>query len=75
LYAGDTDSKEISSDQQLIIEQLKRNKQTVYKDILITTMLKLGYEISGEMAESIDKLYTKPLKEYSLSKLKIKNGI
>jgi hypothetical protein len=35
-------------------------------------MLKLGYEISGEMAESIDKLYTKPLKEYSLSKLKNK---
>jgi hypothetical protein len=24
LYAGDTDSKEISSDQQLIIEQLKK---------------------------------------------------
>jgi hypothetical protein len=53
LYAGDTDSKEISSDQQLIIE---RNKQPYMKRYLNTTMLKLGYEISGEMAESI-KLY------------------
>jgi hypothetical protein len=36
-------------------------------------MLKLGYEISGEMAESIDKLYIQTgLKEYSLSKLKNK---
>jgi hypothetical protein len=74
LYAGDADSKEISSDQQLIIEQLKKGTSKPYrKDILITTMLKLGYEISGEMAESIDKLYIQTgLKEYSLSKLKNK---
>jgi hypothetical protein len=43
LYAGDTDSKEISSDQQLIIEQLKKEQAKPYrKDILIATMLKLA---------------------------------
>jgi len=74
LYAGDEDSKEISSAQQLLIEQLKKKTKKKYrKDILIATMLKLGYEISGEMADSINQLYIQiGLKEYSLSKIKDK---
>jgi hypothetical protein len=45
------------------------------KDILITTMLKLGYEISGEMAESI-KLYIQTgLRVQPVQIKKIKNGI
>jgi hypothetical protein len=72
LYSGDDNTEEISSDQQVIIEELKKETSKAYrKDILIGTMLKLGYEISGEMAAAINKLYIQiGLKEYTLSKIK-----
>jgi hypothetical protein len=74
LYAGEADSEEISSDQQTIIDDLKKGTYKAYrKDILIATMLKLKYEISGETAESINKLYIQTgLLDYTLSKIKSK---
>lgn len=71
LYAGDEDHEEISSDQLSIIEELKKGTKKAYrKDILITTLLKLAYEISGEMAESINKLYIHTgLLDYTISKI------
>lgn len=74
LYSADEDSDKISSEQQLIIEDLKKETSKEYrKDILIATMLKLSYEISGEMANSINKLYLETsLLEHSLWKIKNK---
>lgn len=71
LYAGN-EVDEISAEQQAIIDELKSNiAETFKRDILISTLLKLSYEISGEMAESIHKLYIQTgLLDYSLSKLK-----
>lgn len=71
LYAGNEVDK-ISAEQQAIIDELKSNiAETFKRDILISTLLKLSYEISGEMAESIHKLYIQTgLLDYSLSKLK-----
>lgn len=71
LYAGDETDK-ISSEQQSIIDQLKVNiSETFRRNILISTLLKLSYEISGEMAESLHRLYIQTgLLDYSLSKLK-----
>lgn len=82
LYAGN-EAEEISAEQQAIIDELKSNiSETFKRDILISTLLKLSYEISGEMAESIHKLYIETgLIDYSLSKLRnkkwniIANGI
>lgn len=73
LYAGN-EIDEISSEQQSIIDELKSNAPETFKrDILISTLLKLSYEISGEMAESIHKLYIQTgLLDYSLSKLRNK---
>ena len=71
LYAGN-EIQEISSEQQSIIDELKSTISEPFKrDILISTLLKLSYEISGEMAESIYKLYSQTgLLEYSLAKLR-----
>lgn len=71
LYAGN-EIDEISSEQQAIIDQLKSHTSETFKrHILISTLLKLSYAISGEMAESIHKLYLQTgLLDYSLSKLK-----
>jgi hypothetical protein len=73
LYAGN-EIDEISPEQQSIIDELKSNiPETFKRDILISTLLKLSYEISGEMAESIHKLYIQTgLLDYSLSKLRNK---
>jgi hypothetical protein len=71
LYAGN-EVDEISAEQQAIINELKFNiSETFQRDILISTLLKLSYEISGEMAESLHRLYIQTgLLDYSLSKLK-----
>lgn len=71
LYAGN-EIDEVSFEQKSIIDQFKSNTSEPFKrDILISTLLKLNYEISGEMAESIHKLYIQTgLLDYSLSKLK-----
>lgn len=71
LYAGN-EVDEISAEQQTIIDELKFNiSETFQRDILISTLLKLSYEISGEMAESLHRLYIQTgLLDYSLSKLK-----
>ncbi|MBG6109555.1 TM2 domain-containing membrane protein YozV [Flavobacterium sp. CG_9.10] len=71
LYAGD-ERDEISDEQQSIIDELKSTiSEPCKRDILISTLLKLSYEISGEMAESIHKLYIHTgLLDYSLAKLR-----
>ena len=71
LYTGN-EVDEISAEQQAIIDELKFNiSETFQRDILISTLLKLSYEISGEMAESLHRLYIQTgLLDYSLSKLK-----
>lgn len=82
LYAGN-EEETFSSEQLLIISELKESVADPFRrKIIISTLLKLRNEISGEMAESIDKLYVKlGLLRYSLAKLRnkkwdvIANGI
>lgn len=73
LYAGNEED-EISADQQIIIEKLKNGAADEFKRrIIVSTFLRLRNEISGEMAESIQKLYYQSgLIEYALSRLKSK---
>ena len=73
LYSGNDDDA-FSSEQQLIINELKDCISDPFKrKIIVSTLLKLRNEISGEMAESIDKLYVKlGLLRYSLDKLRDK---
>lgn len=71
LYSGNEDGS-FSSEQLLIINELKKSVADPFKrKIIIATLLKLRSEISGEMAESIDKLFIKlGLLRYSLAKLR-----
>lgn len=73
LYAGN-EGEEISAEQQPIASQLKKYAADPFKrKIIVSTLLKLRNEISGEMAESIQKLYYQTgLISYALSKLKNK---
>ncbi|MFI0490255.1 hypothetical protein [Flavobacterium sp.] len=73
LYAGN-DNESISPKQQIIINELKNHIADPFKrKIIISTLLKLRNEISGEIGESIDKLFIKlGLLHYSLDKLKSK---
>jgi len=73
LYAGN-DDEAFSSEQQLIINELKKCVADPFKrKIIISTLLKLRNEISGEMGESIDTLFNKlGLLRYSLAKLRNK---
>lgn len=73
LYAGN-DDEAFSSEQQLIINELKECVADPFKrKIIVSTLLKLRNEISGEMGESIDKLFIKlGLLRYSLVKLRNK---
>lgn len=73
LYAGN-EEEDISSEQQLIINQLKKCITVPYRrEIIVSILLKLKNEISGETAESIEKLYFQTgLLSYSLSKLRNK---
>ena len=73
LYAGN-DDKVFSPEQQVIINELKKDVADPFKrKIIISTLLKLRSEISGEIGESIDKLFIKlGLLRYSLAKLRNK---
>lgn len=73
LYAGN-DHEIFSSEQQFIIDELKKDVPNPFKrQIIISTLLKLRIEISGEIGESIDKLFIKlGLLRYSLAKLRNK---
>lgn len=73
LYAGNEDES-FSPVQQSIINELKECIADPFKrKIIVSTLLKLRNEISGEMGESIDKLYVKlGLLRYSLAKLRDK---
>lgn len=73
LYAGNDDVP-FSSEQLLIIDELKKYATDSFKrKIIISTLLKLRNEISGEMGESIDKLFIKlGFLRYSLAKLRNK---
>jgi hypothetical protein len=73
LYAGN-EEEEISKDQQTIIDKLKSCAVDEFKRrIIVSTLLRLRNEISGEMAEAIQKLYFQSgLISYALSRLKSK---
>jgi hypothetical protein len=73
LYSGNDDNT-ISSEQLSIIDELRTCIIDPFKrKIIISTLLKLRNEISGEIAESIDKLYIElGLLSYSLAKLRHK---
>jgi hypothetical protein len=73
LYSGNED-EEISSEQLVIINKLKKCIIEPFKrKIIISTLLKLKNEISGEVAESIQKLYFQTgLINYTLPKLRSK---
>jgi len=71
LYSGN-EEEEISADQQIIINKLKKDLSNPLKrSIIVSTLLKLKNEISGELDESIQKLYFQTgLINYSMSKLR-----
>lgn len=73
LYSGN-DDEGFSPEQQSIINELKEDTTDPFKrKIIISTLLKLRNEISGEMGESIDKLFVKlGLLRFSLAKLRNK---
>lgn len=73
LYSGN-EEEDLSLEQQSIINQLKNCASNRFKrKVIISTLLKLKNEISGEMSESIQKLYFETgLIEYALAKLKSK---
>ena len=73
LYAGN-EEEDISPEQQLIVNKLKKSVTDPFKrEILVSTLFKLRNEISGEMAESIEKLYFQTgLISYALAKLRSK---
>tara|TARA_R110000868_G_scaffold401085_1_gene676386 strand:+ start:1716 stop:2759 length:1044 start_codon:yes stop_codon:yes gene_type:complete len=75
LYSGnEEDPDNISHEQQLIITYLKKCAQdSLKRKIIISTLLKLRAEISGETADAIQKLYYQTgLINYAASKLKHK---
>ena len=73
LYSGNNDNT-MSPEQRIIINELKKYVADPFKrKIIVATLLKLRNEISGEIAESIDKLFIKlGLLRYSLNKLRSK---
>lgn len=73
LYSGN-EEEEISADQQVIITKLQKCITVPFKrKIMISTLLKLKNEISGEVAESIQKLYFQTgLIDYTLPRLRSK---
>jgi hypothetical protein len=73
LYA-DVDGLECSPEQELIVKEIKKNTSDAYKrDVFIATLLKLRKEISGEMADVIQKLYFQTqISNYTISNLKSK---
>lgn len=73
LYSGNDDDT-VSLEQRAIIDELIICIIDPFKrKIVISTLLKLRNEISGEIAESIDKLYIElGLLSYSLAKLRNK---
>jgi len=72
LYAGN--EEEISAEQQIIIDKLKSCASEEFKRrIIVSTLLRLRNEISGEMADAIQKLYYQSgLISYALKRLKSK---
>ncbi|TDD98677.1 HEAT repeat domain-containing protein [Flavobacterium cellulosilyticum] len=73
LYSGNKD-QEITNEQQIIVNYLRQCASSSLKRKLISnTLLKLRNEISGEMADAIQKLYYQTgLLHYASSKLKNK---
>lgn len=73
LYSGNED-QEISPQQQIIINKLKKDLSDPFKrSIIVLTLLKLKNEISGELDESIQKLYFQTgLIDFAISKLRSK---
>lgn len=73
LYAGN-EEEEISAEQQLTIDKLRDSASDAFKRrIIVSTLLRLRNEISGEMADAIQKLYFQSgLISYALKRLKSK---
>ena len=73
LYSGDGDGK-INSEQQGIINYLKKcSHNPLKRKILVSTLLKLRNEISGEVADAIQNLYYQiGLENHAAKKLKNK---
>ncbi len=74
LFAGE-EGESISSEQRFIINFIKTViKNPFRRKIVLTILLKLRNEISGEMGDLIETLYCESgLKNYALSKLKNRN--
>ncbi|HSQ46924.1 MAG TPA: hypothetical protein VLM44_08410 [Lutibacter sp.] len=73
LYAGNEED-EISAEQQVIINKLRSCASDEFKRrIIVSTLLRLRNEISGEMADAIQKLYFQSgLISFALKRLKSK---
>ena len=73
LYGGN-EEEEISNEQAEIIAYFKKcSTSSLKRKLIITTLLKLRNEISGEMSDAIQKLYYQTgLINYASSKLKSK---
>lgn len=74
IYSENEEEEESNTEQQIIISELKKSASNPYKrKIIIATFVKLRNEISGEIADSIKKLYYETgLISYALSNLKNK---
>lgn len=68
------ESKEITKDQLIIINHLKKcSKSSLKRKLIITTFLKLKNEITGEMSDAIQVLYRQiGLNVYATERLKSK---
>jgi hypothetical protein len=73
LYSGSEDNT-ITKEQQTIINYLRKcSSSSLKRKLIINTFIKLRNEISGEMADSIQKLYCETgLVDYASIKLKSK---
>lgn len=71
---SENEENESNTEQQIIVSELKKSASNPYKrKIIISTFVKLRNEISGEIADSIKKLYYQTgLISYALSNLKSK---
>lgn len=71
---SENDDEELNKEQQIIVSELRKSALNSFKrKIIINTFVKLRNEISGEIADSIQKLYYETgLVSYALTKLKSK---
>ena len=73
LYSGNNEEEITPEQQQIILSFIKYSESSLQRKLVLTTLLKLKNEISGEMSDAIQKLYYQTgLINYAATKLKSK---